>query len=101
MLLTDNKVMLEILEVEKTTISGIYNPTDNNPNVKKGKVIATGPGLTSSDGTRIPLLMKTGDVVLFGLMGGMRCSIRSNSKINEYVVIAAHDVIGVYEDGEE
>lgn len=101
MKLTDNKVMLEIIEPEKTTISGIYNPSDHNPNVKKAKVIFVGPGATASDGTRIPMQVKAGDIVIFGLFGGQRCSIRSNDKINEYVVIAAHDIIGVYEDGEQ
>jgi chaperonin GroES len=38
--------------------------------IQEGTVVAAGPGLISKDGTRIPVSLKAGDVVLLPSYGG-------------------------------
>ena len=65
-----NHVVLEAMEEEKTTKSGIVLP-DNVEKEKpiKGKVLAVGPGKARENGTIQPVAVQVGDIVLFKKYG--------------------------------
>lgn len=66
-----NNVVIEPLEVETTTKSGIVLPeTAEKEKPMRGKIVAAGPGKMNEDGDgRIPMQVKPGDMVLFKKYG--------------------------------
>ena len=62
----EDHVIVQGIEEEATTKSGIILPTDNNEKPSQGKVIAVGPGkILDDDGDRAPMDVKEGDIVYF------------------------------------
>lgn len=65
-----SKVVLQPLEKEKVTQSGIVIPdTADKARPMQGTVIAVGPGALTDDGTLLPMSVKVGDMVLFKKYG--------------------------------
>lgn len=61
-----NRVLIEPVEEEQTTKSGIVLPdTAEKEKQIKGRVIAAGPGKMADNGQRLPMSVKVGNVVLF------------------------------------
>lgn len=65
-----NRVVVEPLEEEEITPSGIVLPETAKEKPQKGKVLAVGPGERNEDGERIPLDVSEGDTVLFAKYAG-------------------------------
>lgn len=62
----NDNLVIERMEAEDVTKGGIVLPDSAKKKPMKGKVLATGPGRWNQAGDkRIPLSVKTGDVVLF------------------------------------
>jgi chaperonin GroES len=65
-----NRLIIEPLELEKTTKSGIVLPDSaDKEKPTQGKIIAVGPGKRSEKGDIIPMTVKVGDTVLFKKYG--------------------------------
>jgi chaperonin GroES len=62
-------LVVERLEKEETTASGIVLPDSAKEKPQKGKVLAVGPGKMLKDGSRIQMSIKLGDTVLFTKYG--------------------------------
>lgn len=52
------------------TASGILLPESSQPKPNEGEVLAVGPGLTTKEGSVIPIPLKVGDKVLLPEYGG-------------------------------
>ena len=65
-----DKVVIEVIEAEEKTASGIYLPDSAKKKPQEGRVIATGSGRVLDNGTRNSLTVKVGDRVLFSKYGG-------------------------------
>jgi chaperonin GroES len=65
-----NRVVVEPIEEEEVTASGIVLPETAKEKPQKGKVLAVGPGERNEDGERIPLDVDEGDTVLFAKYAG-------------------------------
>ena len=65
-----DRVIVEVLEEEETTISGIVLPDTAKEKPQKGKVLAVGPGARDEDGEYIKMDVEEGDVVIFSKYGG-------------------------------
>ncbi len=66
-----DRLIVEVLEEEETTASGIVLPDTAKEKPQKGKVIAVGEGRFDEDGEkRIPLDVAEGDEVLYSKYGG-------------------------------
>ncbi len=62
----DDNVIVHPIEEETTTASGIVIPdTASKEKPMRGKVLAVGPGKLNDDGSRAPIGVKEGDVVVF------------------------------------
>ena len=61
----EDHIILEPVEEETTTKSGIILPSDNKEKPSKGKVIAVGAGKILDNGTRAPIDVTIGDTVYF------------------------------------
>ena len=65
-----DKVVVELVEQEDKTASGIYLPDTAKKKPQTGKIIATGNGRILDNGERNSLTVKVGDKVLFSKYGG-------------------------------
>ena len=70
-----DKVVVQLIEQEDKTASGIYLPDSAKKKPQEGKVIATGNGRVLDNGSRNALTVKTGDKVLFSKYGGNEVTI--------------------------
>lgn len=62
-------LVVERLEEESTTPSGIVLPDSAKEKPQKGKVLAVGPGKMNDKGERNQMTVKVGDTVLFSKYG--------------------------------
>src|SRR2546423_15462553 len=66
-----DRLVVEVLEEEEMTFSGIVLPDTAKEKPQRGRVLAVGPGARSeTTGERIPLDVAEGDEVIFSKYGG-------------------------------
>ena len=65
-----DKVVVQLVEQEEKTASGIYLPDSAKKKPQEGKIIAVGSGRVLDSGERNQLTVKVGDRVLFSKYGG-------------------------------
>ncbi len=65
-----DRLVVEPLEQETTTVSGIVLPETAKEKPQKGSVLATGPGARDDQGRRIVMDVHVGDIVLFAKYAG-------------------------------
>lgn len=65
-----SRVLVEPVEQEETTASGIILPETAKEKPQQGKVLAAGPGARDEDGERIEMDVKVGDKVLYAKYSG-------------------------------
>ncbi len=70
-----DKVVVQLVEAEEKTASGIYLPDSAKKKPTEGKVIAVGTGRVLDNGQRNELSVKVGDRVLFSKYGGNEVSL--------------------------
>lgn len=87
----EDRVVVQPLEAEQTTASGLVIPDTAKEKPQEGKVLAVGPGRIDDKGNRIPLDVKVGDVVIYSKYGGTE--VKYNGE--EYLILSARDVLAV------
>jgi chaperonin GroES len=65
-----NRVVVEPIEAEEMTASGIMLPETAKEKPQKGKVLSVGPGDRDEDGKRIPMDVSVDDTILFAKYAG-------------------------------
>jgi chaperonin GroES len=88
-----DRIIVERLEEDSTTKSGIIIPDAAKEKQQRGKVIAIGKGKLQEDGSLRPLDVKAGDVVLFGKYTGTEVKIDNEERL----IIREDDVLAVVE----
>lgn len=89
----EDRIVIEVLEAEQTTASGLVIPDTAKEKPQEGKVLAVGPGRFDESGNRVPMDVKEGDVVIFSKYGGTE--VKYSGK--EYLVLPARDVLAIVE----
>jgi chaperonin GroES len=89
----EDRIVIQVLEAEQTTASGIVIPDTAKEKPQEGRVRAVGPG-RFEDGARVPLDVQVGDKVLFSKYGGTEVKLAGT----EYLVLSARDVLAIVED---
>ena len=91
--LNDN-VVLEIVEVETTTASGIILSGESaKPKHSEGKVIAVGNGKRLVDGTLAPLTVQEGQRVIYNGFSGTKVTHHGK----ELVIISEDNILAIVE----
>lgn len=90
-----NRLLVQRLEAEETTASGIIIPDTAKEKPQQGRVIAVGPGVTDKAGKRVPLEIAAGDTVLFNKYGGTDVTLDGH----DYLMLKEDDVLGVIAGG--
>lgn len=90
----EDRILVQTLEAEQTTASGLVIPDTAKEKPQEGTVIATGPGRFDDDGEkRIPLDVKVGDTVIYSKYGGTE--VKYNGQ--EYLLLSARDILAIVE----
>ncbi|MFL6164041.1 MAG: co-chaperone GroES [Jatrophihabitantaceae bacterium] len=89
----EDRIVVQALEAETTTASGIVIPDTAKEKPQEGTVLAVGPGRIDDKGNRIPIDVSEGDVVLYSKYGGTEVRYAGQ----EYLVLSARDVLAVIE----
>ena len=89
----EDRIVVEPLEAEQVTASGLVIPDTAKEKPQEGKVLAVGPGRFDDKGSRVPVDVKVGDVVLYSKYGGTEVKYSGE----EYLVLSARDVLAVIE----
>ena len=87
----EDRVLVQPLEAETTTASGLVIPDTAKEKPQEGKVVAVGPGRVDDNGKRIPLDVAEGDVVIFSKYGGTEVKYDGA----EYLLLNARDILAV------
>ncbi|HLR88429.1 MAG TPA: co-chaperone GroES [Atopostipes sp.] len=88
-----NRVLLEIVEEETTTPSGIVLPDSAKEKPQFATVVAVGEGKLLDNGERLPVEVSVGDKVLFEQYTGSEVKYEGT----EYLVVKDTDIIAVAE----
>ena len=89
----EDRIVVQVLEAEQTTASGIVIPDTAKEKPQEGRVLAVGPGRFDDNGNRVPLDVSIGDRVLYSKYGGTE--VKHNNE--EYLVLSARDVLAIIE----
>ena len=88
-----DRVVVEPLEKEEKTASGIILPETAKEKPQEGTVLAAGPGRTDDDGKRIPMDVKVGDVVLYAKYAGTEVKIDDK----KLLILKESDILAIVE----
>ena len=86
-----DKIVVQLIEQEDKTASGIYLPDSAKKKPQEGKVIAVGDGRTLDNGERNPLSVKVGDRVLFSKYGGNEVEVEGE----DYMILDEDQVYAI------
>ena len=86
-----DRVVIEPLEQEEVTASGIVLPETAKEKPQKGKILAVGPGARDEDGKRIAMDVKAGDTVLFAKYAGTEIKIESK----KVLILKETDILAI------
>ena len=85
-----DRLIVEVLDEEETTISGIVLPDTAKEKPQRGRVLAVGPGNRSEQtGELIPLDVAEGDEVIFSKYGGTEVKVGAD----DYLILRESDVL--------
>jgi len=84
-----DRLIVEVLEEEESTESGIVLPDTAKEKPQRGRVLAVGPGARDKDGKQIQMDVVEGDEVIFSKYGGTEIKVGSD----EVLILRESDVL--------
>lgn len=81
-----DRVLIEPMEAETKTASGIIIPDNAKEKPQKGNVVAVGTGTKDE-----PLTVKVGDTVLYGKYGGTELKLEGK----DYLMMRESDILAI------
>src|SRR5829696_4635704 len=84
-----DRLIVQVVEEEETTASGIVLPDTAKEKPQRGKVVAVGDGKLDEDGDRIPVDVSEGDEVLYSKYGGTEIEVEGE----DLLVLRESDVL--------
>jgi chaperonin GroES len=84
-----DRLIVEVLEEEETTVSGIVLPDTAKEKPQRGRVLAVGPGSRNDKGEIIPMDVAVDDEVIFSKYGGTEIKVEAD----EVLILRESDVL--------
>ena len=84
-----DRLIVEVLEEEETTVSGIVLPDTAKEKPQRGRVLAVGPGSRNDAGEVVPLDVAEGDEVIFSKYGGTEVKVG----VDDVLILRESDVL--------
>ena len=85
-----DRLIVEVLDEEETTVSGIVLPDTAKEKPQRGRVLAVGPGARNQDtGDYMPIDLEEGDEIVFSKYGGTEIKLGTD----EVLILRESDVL--------
>ena len=84
-----DRLIVEVLEEEETTVSGIVLPDTAKEKPQRGRVLAVGPGSRDDNGQHVAMDLEEGDEIVFSKYGGTEIKVG----VDEYLILRESDVL--------
>ena len=84
-------LIVEALEDEETTASGIVLPDTAKEKPQRGRVLAVGPGARNDKGDVVPMDVAVGDEIIFSKYGGTE--VKLGAGVDEVLILRQSDVL--------
>ncbi len=84
-----DRLIVEVLEEEEMTASGIVLPDTAKEKPQRGRILAVGPGSRDEDGEYITMDVAEGDEVIFSKYGGTEVKLGSD----DVLILRESDVL--------
>ena len=84
-----DRLIVEVLEEEETTASGIVLPDTAKEKPQRGRVLSVGPGSRNDKGELVPMDVAEGDEVIFSKYGGTEIKLG----VDEVLILRESDVL--------
>src|SRR5688572_32902107 len=86
-----DRLIVEALEEEETTASGIVLPDTAKEKPQRGRVLAVGPGPRDEDGEYVKMDLEPGDEIIFSKYGGTDIKLGGD----DYLILRESDVLEI------
>ena len=86
-----DRIVIEIVESEEKTASGIVLPDSAKEKPQEGRVVAVGTGRVLENGERVALEVAVGDSIIYSKYAGTE--VKYDAK--EYLIIRESDILAV------
>ena len=86
-----DRIVIELIEAEEKTASGIVLPDSAKEKPQEGKVVAVGTGRVLENGERVALEVKEGDRIIFSKYAGTEVKYEGN----EYLILRESDILAI------
>jgi chaperonin GroES len=84
-----DRLIVEVLEEEELTVSGIVLPDTAKEKPQRGRVLAVGPGARDEDGDYIKMDVEVDDEIIFSKYGGTEIKVGTD----EVLILRESDVL--------
>ena len=88
-----DRIVVRRLEEREQVVGGIIVPDSAREKPQRGTVVAVGSGAVKDGGKRVPLDVRTGDVVLFGKYTSQEIKLEGE----DYLILREDEVLAVIE----
>jgi len=89
----EDRILVQPLEAETTTASGLVIPDTAKEKPQEGKVLAVGPGRVDDKGVRVPMDIAKDDIVIYSKYGGTEVKYGGE----DLLLLNARDVLAIVE----
>ncbi|MBM7650511.1 chaperonin GroES [Bacillus ectoiniformans] len=86
-----DRVVIELVETEEKTASGIVLPDSAKEKPQEGKIVAVGTGRVLDSGERVALEVAVGDRIIFSKYAGTEVKYQGT----EYLLLRESDILAV------
>lgn len=86
-----DRVVIQVVEGEEKTASGIVLPDSAKEKPQEGKIVAVGSGKVTENGERIALEVSEGQTVIYSKYAGTEVKYEGN----EYLILRESDILAV------
>ena len=86
-----DRVIIELVQTEEKTASGIVLPDTAKEKPQEGKVVAVGTGRVLENGERVALEVAQGDLIIFSKYAGTEVKYEDT----EYLILRESDILAV------
>ncbi|GGM39519.1 10 kDa chaperonin [Paraliobacillus quinghaiensis] len=86
-----DRVIIELVEQEEKTASGIVLPDSAKEKPQEGKVVAVGSGRVTDNGEKIALEVAEGNTIIFSKFAGTEVKYEGK----EYLILRENDILAI------
>lgn len=88
----DDRIVVEPIQADSKTASGLYLPESSKERPIQGTVISVGPGKRLDNGQRAQMSVKVGDRVVYSKYAGSEIELKGDKRL----ILRESELLGVF-----